>query len=614
MAAFVIISFFQIVFIPGFIFLKFFRLNNINIAGTVIYSFGLSLLINYLLIYHLTLAGIYAPLAAYIIFAIELILLAYLIMIKKIKMTGGLCLLLSSDFRSFPNNILPIISATAILCSFYFFFSSYGDVFTHWDAVFSWNRWAIDWYLNDIPYLTYLYPQLIPANWSLSYMMTGSHIFQFAARSIMPLFASFILITYFSLYLKKKNMAFLLSILLFSAMALLYSLPYIDSGYVDFASAFLSIGAFHAILMTDCNDPTSKNIILVFLMGASAALAKQAGFIVLIFSIFWLMWLIIKNRKKLGTKNILINISWAILIILGCLYWYIVKLVDIAMGRDFSNIRFLFLDIHHELPLIQRFANGLEGLRSSPAFLLVLIGISLISLFDRRSRWFTLGLTVPSVLVWGFFFSYDDRNIIGAFPFLAYSASSALIYLFKTDKLKRLRGYLRSKISKDLKQRPELKIQLWPKWLFFLLCSIIILGIIFAAGALEATIRSNQIQKQKQIGNPAVNELLYDYRKTFEIEGKIITDYYWITVLPGFEGSTERIFFENDNFTILSNSDSYELLNPHALIDENTFGFLISDIYFDHQIFKDGFESNLKSGKYTHIFFKEGYHFIRINH
>lgn len=614
MPAFAIISFFQIVFIPGFIFLKFFRSKNSSIAGTIVYSFGLSLLLNYLIIYHLVLVGIYTPLAAYSILVIELILLIYLILKKKLVITGKLYFQLSSDFRSFPKNIIPIISTAVIIGSFYFFFSSYGDVFTHWDAVFSWNRWAIDWYLNDIPYLTYLYPQLIPANWSLSYILMGSHIFQFAAKSIMPLFASFILIAYFSLYLKKKNIVFLISILLFAAMVLLYSLPYIDSGYVDFASAFLSIAAFHAILMTDIENPARKDIIMIFLMAVAAALAKQAGFIVLVFSIFWFVWLIVKNRQKLGVKNILINITWAVFIILGGLYWYIIKLADIAMGRDFSSFRFLFLDVHHDVPLIQRFINGLEDLRADPSFFLILTGISLISLFDKRSRWFTIGITIPSILIWGFFFSYDDRNIIVAFPFLAYSASSAFMFLFKTSKIKKLKGGLTSRMSGLFKLRPELKIKLWPKQIFFLFCLAAVLGATLAAGAMGITIQHYQIQKQKQIGDPAVNELLYDYRKDHEIDGNIITDYYWVTVLPGFEDSTKRIFFENNDFVILSNSDSYKLLDPNTLADEKTFGFLISDTYFRHNEFKDKFESNLRNGKYTLIFSNGGYRFIEINH
>ena len=88
------------------------------------------------------------------------------------------------------------------------------------------------------------------------------------------------------------------------------------------------------------------------------------------------------------------------------------------MGRDFSTLKFLFVDIHHDATLIQRFLNGLEILRASPVFFLVLMAFSLISLFNRRSRWFTLGITIPSFLIWGFFFSYDDRNIIISFPSL----------------------------------------------------------------------------------------------------------------------------------------------------------------------------------------------------
>ncbi|MCK4777458.1 MAG: hypothetical protein KAS39_03710, partial [Actinomycetia bacterium] len=90
-------------------------------------------------------------------------------------------------------------------------------------------------------------------------------------------------------------------------------------------------------------------------------------------------------------------------------------------------------------------------------------------------------------------------------------------------------------------------------------------------------------------------------------------DYYWITVLPGFEGSSLKIFLENDNFVILSNSDSYELVDPISLAEENTFGFLISDMYYGHPPFKSEFDSRIKSGEYTLAFSKSGYHFIRIN-
>ena len=105
----------------------------------------------------------------------------------------------------------------------------------------------------------------------------------------------------------------------------------------------------------------------------------------------------------------------------------------------------------------------------------------------------------------------------------------------------------------------------------------------------------------------------YDHLDKNEVEGKIITDYYWMTVLPGFEGSTERIFFENDRFIILSNSDSYELVDPNTLVDENTFGFFISDMYYKDEVFRDIFRSKISSSDYIFILSKGGYSFLKVN-
>jgi hypothetical protein len=262
---------------------------------------------------------------------------------------------------------------------------------------------------------------------------------------------------------------------------------------------------------------------------------------------------------------------------------------------------------------MQRLINGLELLRASPVFLLILAGLSLVCLFDRKSRWFTLGITIPSFLIWGFFFSYDDRNIIMTFPFLAWSASSALIFLLEKARAIKMVEYFSSRFPRIFKQRPGLKVKLWPKHVFFLICFSVVLGIIFAAGALGILIKDSQIEKRRLVGDPSVNEELYDYIEKNEIDGKIITDYYWVTVLPGFEGSTERIFFENDRFVIMSNSDSYELVDPNTLVDEDTFGFLISDMYYMDEAFRDKFRSKISSGDYTFIFSKGGYHFIKVN-
>ncbi|MFC2159130.1 hypothetical protein ACFLQS_00225 [Actinomycetota bacterium] len=612
MAAFAVVSFFQLTFIPGFILIKFLRIKDNTPIKVIMYSFAFSLFINYLIVYHLTLTGLYAPVSAYIILAVELILIIFLALKGRLKIERTFHLEIPSGSRGLIQNIVPISTILILASSLYFFFSNLGSIFTHWDAVFSWNRWAIDWHLNDIPDLTYLYPQLIPANWSLSYILMQDHTLQFAAKSIMPLFGIFILFAFFDLYLIKKNAVFILSILFFSVLSLLYSLPYIDSGYVDFAVAFFSMAAFHAILRSNTDDHGSNNIVILS-FATAAAITKQAGFIILIFSVTWLIWKIVKDRKTLTRRNAAVKILSSIFIVLLGLYWYIIKLVDIANGRDFSTLKFLLVDIHHDATLAQRLVNSLEILRASPVFFLVLMALSLFSLFIRRSRWFTLGITLPSIILWGLFFSYDDRNIIVSFPFLAYSASYGTAYLLRILKLRKLKKYLISKFPRFSIRSKVVKIRLWPGRVLFLLVFIAILASVFLVGAYGDKIKQKQIEKQKTIGNQELNQQIFDYKEKYGIEGKIITDYYWITVMPGFEGSSVRIFFENDNFVILSNSDSYELVDPISLSDEDTFGFLISDMYFKDPLLKSGFDPKIGNGEYSLLFSSNGYTFIKIN-
>jgi len=122
---------------------------------------------------------------------------------------------------------------------------------------------------------------------------------------------------------------------------------------------------------------------------------------------------------------------------------------------------------------------------------------------------------------------------------------------------------------------------------------------------------SQQIEKQKLLGSPIINNLLYRYKNGHEIDGKIITNYYWVTVLPGSEDKNSKIFNENSNFVILSNSDSIPLVNPLDLIDGASH-LLISDMYYNSK-YSQQIQDKLTSGDLTLVFHKLGYHFLKIN-
>src|SRR5690606_553116 len=57
-------------------------------------------------------------------------------------------------------------------------------IFTAWDAVVSWNRWAGLW-VDGAPEAkdAGLYPQLVPINWAMIYQGSGSAL-QFGPRAV----------------------------------------------------------------------------------------------------------------------------------------------------------------------------------------------------------------------------------------------------------------------------------------------------------------------------------------------------------------------------------------------------------------------------------------------
>ena len=103
-----------------------------------------------------------------------------------------------------------------------YFILNIGKVFNVWDTIFSWNRWAVDWSYNQFPALTYEYPQILPANWSLSYVIMQNKEVQAFTKAIMSLFSLFTILLFFDLARIKKNLVYLLGAILYGVI--LYSL------------------------------------------------------------------------------------------------------------------------------------------------------------------------------------------------------------------------------------------------------------------------------------------------------------------------------------------------------------------------------------------------------
>ena len=212
-----------------------------NYRGSTIqkatFIFGTSLIINYIGVFFLTSIKLYTQATLISVFILEAILFfillkkgfasvstgifsEYLANLKKILEKGISSINRQSEepILFFLKLFLTVFSITLALMGIWWalklFFYNIGSIFNAWDAIASWNRWATEWAGNSFPVDSARYPQLIPANWSLSYVFIGNIDIQFFAKAITPLFTLFILLMLFDLGISTKKPGYFIGVFL----------------------------------------------------------------------------------------------------------------------------------------------------------------------------------------------------------------------------------------------------------------------------------------------------------------------------------------------------------------------------------------------------------------
>jgi len=477
--------------------------------------------------------------------------------------------------------IIFILSFFVFLILIVYFFSNLGKVFNVWDAIFSWNRWAVDWSTNQLPVLTYEYPQLLPANWSLSYVIIQNTDVQAFAKAIMPLFSIFTTLLFFDLAKKKNNLAYFMGLIIYGLI--LYSLyrQFITSGYVDIAVSFFAFLSFYVYVYNKKEEFGIQNIILITIFACAAAITKQSGLIVLLFATVYDIWYLYKNKKQLSKKVFLKVIILLIFIILIVVFlWYLIKEIQIVSGVDLSSIKYCIHDIYKGDNLIQRLNNVIQKYfisRSIPERIISIFMsfFLLLGLFKKESRWILIIFIYPFILIWCFFFSYDHRNLAVLLPFLAYSSAFGInFFIEKVYKIwPGLKKIMNFKLMYNFEK--ESFYVNFRKYNIFLTIIAIFLVLILSFTINDNSIIEQQLSLQRQLGYPALNDLIYKYKNEKGIEGQIITDYWHLGLLPEFKDSSRRIafpgvdcnsnvlaiFYDNDPFDKISSDTNYLLLS-----------------------------------------------------
>lgn len=549
MFLFGILAFLQITLIPGAIILK-----ALNFQGTIIqrmaYAFALSLIASYILVFFLTAIHLYNQAVIFIVLGGELIGLAWLykkeirepffeILQKQIEnLKHGVHSFLAPDTEQKSSNaihtlltmILLALALTGVLWTVRIFISNIGSVFDAWDAVVAWNRWALNWASGQIPLDSGLYPQLIPANWSLTYVMLGSTIVQAVAKGIMPLFAVLTLLSLFDLGLETKRFGFFISGILAQLLFKKFLAAEITNGYVDVAVAFFGLLAIHALVKTgNTKDISYSNqyLLLGGIFAAGAAVTKQPGlYIFVLYPVLAYIHVVRHTDTKLKSifKKYLIPLALVSLIPLS---WYVFKQAHFMLNIEDFYIQEYFdvtSNTYGNVGIAQRIVSAFSNF--DKYLILFVIILTATPLLAPLYRALALFVVIPYPFLWVWVASYDTRNLAIFIPIFALTAGIAAqeIYSF---------------LIRFLERTSFFRIKNLPILVFLFIT--VILG---SLALPSERIAEQQIQLQKLIFSPTKNEKIYALIEQDGPDTKILTNYP-VQYLPGLKNNQVQFGFKN---------------------------------------------------------------------
>ena len=435
-----LLSLLQICFIPGFIVYIYLNRNTDDKDSLFIpvFSFAISLIINYIIVFSLAYFNLYTRGALIILLLIELFALTGLFVLRKINNGRYNVKMIFAETRQEINllfdvrkyahgliqSVLFIFSVLLLIYLSVIFIIKAGSIFNAWDAVFSWNRWAVDFYHNKLPSGTWHYPQLLPANWSIAYVLSGYPL-QFIPKGIMPLFLIFIVYSFIITGIKERSLIyFIASIFSYQTMMRFHW----TDGDVDVPVAFFSVLIYISLfLVTKAGNKKSKRkyLILSALFVCGSAVTKQAGiFLVIVYPILLLIFT--KHSFSWNNKKIAEFLGFFLaMIVIIVVPFYLHTELAIRNGLEKSEINVVTNDIYNGASYLERFFGACSLFTTSFSSILlfsVVIFLFLFSFADRTFRILNLSVVIPYFIIWAIFFSYDLRNFAIMFPYICLGA------------------------------------------------------------------------------------------------------------------------------------------------------------------------------------------------
>lgn len=587
-----ILSILQLILMPGLILAKAFKIRGFweNLLAVI----GLSQMLNYVFVVLAAILKIYTQSTLLVLFGVEvlLVLVFYFPNLKwnlqKVFIPEGI----ATFFRDYigkieskiewKKKVLTFISyfvfVVAIICVARYFFMYVAhptQVFTKWDAVVSWDKWATQWFQGIIPLQTEHYPQLWTANLSIPYQFIGTTDVKYFSKYFANLIEFGIILVVFILGIKKKDVGYFIGV--FFTSWLMISFGSQGSGYADSPVAFWGLLVVACLVIAEDSDDERQLLLLGAFFVSAAALTKQAGlWLVLVYPI--LIAFRQSNKQKKSAALIFQSILIMVLLIAP---WYLFKEIQIRSGIETSEIgrvTSLVLDRNNFSQIVSSasslFINTLKNnyLPKTITFILLLV---LLAFSFKNKLWGLICslVIIPFAVGWIFFFSYESRNLDLIIPLMAIAAGVGLHNMMNLD-TEKIRSFFQKKIPRSITQFTAGLVK-WTLsfifslkvWYFLFLIPIVFL---LPRWVPDTRLIQNSLIKQRVMGDPPINDMIYDYKAKNGLDGKIITEYQYLGFLPELDKYYEYSLTDSPDFIDKFNAPDigYALFNDHWWSEE----------------------------------------------
>lgn len=507
----------QIVFLPGYLLVRARRWSD-GALQTFLLSFALSLLINFYLVFLLVALRIYITPVVLALFFLEVVAaLAWPRAEAQVSAgwTDDIVRITRFGEAIWQGSwLVRVVKLVAIVLAAQALFEAgrevterWGAIFSVWDEVTSWNKWALNWAANHWPDRTMCYPQLLPANISLTYLFLGTDRLWMFAKGLMPFFPVAVLLLLVDLALRTRRFGFVLAIIFtaFLSKTIIHEARVL--GYADGPLTFLVAAGLYVCILKYCVVPSnpgeqSRENFLAPILAAAAALTKITGWFAFV-ALALLAWRWRGARSTGPATRPHWLVRWLALAVLLPLPWYIFSQVCLTKPLDYKiNSAEVLTFSHRGRDVAERMTFGLDMLVKNGGLGGVLvIGLSLTALASRTWRWPAL-LGGAWYLIWSVSMSYDTRNLAPAIPFLGIAAGMG--------------------VADTLRERTRGHIALALAALLFGLAAVNKADALF----------DQQVARQATIGDQDVNRTLLQYLDQHGLDGKIISNYNFMPYIP----------------------------------------------------------------------------------